>query len=114
MNRDSITRAILGDGVEDYTGLWEVLWGLRKQFDLQSDLQIRARVEPVMRNLLHEGLIAIYEGTTYDGDEKRLSAEQAVAALGDFDSWNEPEPNERHKRYVATEKGEREYFDRGE
>jgi hypothetical protein len=101
---------VLWLAIEDYSGLWEVVWELNTRFP-GNDPSNRRRARETVRVLLDRGLLDLYWSQEPLGDPVRISAEEAQALLDDDRFWEEPVAGGRSVRIGATEAGEEAYED---
>ena len=111
MTGDKVERLILERAVEDFTGLWELVWDLcgRGKVETEAISNLGAAV----KNLLDRKWVSVIRGHTFDGDQVTLSRDEVDRALANNDSWREPAPREEQLRIAATPDGERAYFGEG-
>jgi hypothetical protein len=110
MTPTELRRALLDLAVDDYTGLWEVLWlcqGKLPDADLQQTL-VLARC--LVKEMLRDGSLQLYLGSSFTGDERQVLGDDRSHLLESDIYWNEPLAEYPHLRVVATEQGEREYM----
>jgi len=109
----SATDAILDLAVDDYTGLWEVVAAMRKIYPERNDLDLKDTAVIAIKQLLKEGFIGVYRGNNFSGEETKLKAAEAFAALSDERNWAWGAPKlHDHIRLAATGEGERAYYGR--
>ena len=109
MNLAALRRAILDLAVDDYTGLWEVLWllqGIVRDTSEQTTTLGRRLVSEMMK----DGSLQLYLGRSFTGDEHQVLGDDRNRLLESDTYWNEPLAEYPHLRVVATEQGEREYM----
>ncbi|PAP77221.1 hypothetical protein [Rubrivirga marina] len=77
-------------GVEDYTGLYEVIWGLNTQYpEADHEAKVRA-AERAMRFLLDAGHVQLHGSRQEGPTEETLSLEVALRLLDDPAIWKPP------------------------
>lgn len=97
--------------IEDYSGLWEVVWDIRTQHPQKSPDAALDDARTAVEVLLHRGWIELYLCRDLLVDELEvLSAEEVSAALADPIAWQPPEPGALSFQVAATALGEREYW----
>jgi hypothetical protein len=101
---------VLWLAIEDYSGLWEVLWELNTRFPKES-ITNRDRARETVRELLRRRLVDLYWSEEPYGDPIRIPFQEAEAVLDDERNWEEPVPKDRSVRIGATETGEEVYED---
>jgi len=110
MNRtEEFVRAILERAVEDYYGLWEVLWRARREHQ-EGETDAWLTAEKAVRRLIADGYVILYTGLSFDGDQVSLSDTKASAVLRERDNWKVPQPNQLQYRIGATDSGERQFY----
>jgi hypothetical protein len=109
---DETHRAILEISIEDYTGLWEVVWHLKKRFTTLDETQLLRSAQSAARELLECGHVAVYQGSEFSGEQTALDAVEGLAALGVAANWVEPATPCRHLRLGGTLAGESAYYER--
>jgi hypothetical protein len=106
-----IRDSILEFAVDDYVGLWELVWRARSVSGTESnDKSLRARVLAELKNLLSSGDVALYRGLTFNGDEALFTLQGALDHLDDDGNWLSPAPGVTHLRVGVKPSGERRYF----
>jgi hypothetical protein len=111
---ENLRQSILSDGVDDYFGLYEIIWSLNTKFPKVGEREKLAAAIPVAIDLLDKGLIELYETEWASGSYRPLAPGAAAAAVRNPASWKSPP--ERPGTYVcfaATEAGERLYYSAG-
>ena len=109
-----LRQSILSDGVDDYFGLYEIIWGLNAKYPDMDGSEKLAVAIPVAADMLAQGLIELYASTWTPTSHRQMNAGEAAAAIRDLVSWMPPD--ERGGGYVAfaaTKEGERLYFGSG-
>jgi hypothetical protein len=102
---------ILDSAVEDFIGLWEIKRLMRDAgIETANDSEMRRVALPALGALLNEGLVALFRGVQFAGEEKEIPLEQALALLQQPNSWKPVLPNNPHLRLCATAKGGGEYY----
>lgn len=110
MNRISAEHLVLDLAMDDYTGLWEIAWGIEAsppKVDMSAAVEL---AKSAVHALLERGYIEIYEGSKFNGDEHRISQSDRRAVLATEAYWNPPLAADfPHVRVGATEAGEHAY-----
>ncbi len=99
--------------VEDYHGLWELLWGLRPLLTKETGADIKNYAEKAVRELLSKGWIALFRRVGATGKEIPLQPYEIEDALADPINWVEPAPEAAEILVVATEQGTSMYYSLG-
>ena len=101
---------ILWASIEDYTGLWELVWGLSADYPHMSEAGRRAVAERIVRDLLARGCIELYERQhQVSGNEELVPKERRDDLLRDQANWREPSSESVELLVAATDFGERLY-----
>lgn len=66
---------ILWQAVDDYTGLWELVWWVRSHSSLETDEEIVAVVAPAVDRLVAQGMLALFRARWPADDHEPLEAE---------------------------------------
>src|SRR5436309_14234358 len=108
MNRE-VERRILWAAVEDYTGLWEIVWD-RANLPPQSTPDDRKRLaQSVLRKFIARDWIRLYREETVGGGVQPISSEEFEAEILRASNWDEPQGPTPTIRIGATSKGEAAY-----
>ena len=108
-NSADAERRILSSAVEDYTGLWELLWELSTARSGGVSNADRALAETALRSLLDRGWVALYRGREFAGEEQPVPAMEFDSVLAQDESWSEPAKGAIQVRVAATQAGEDEF-----
>ena len=100
---------ILELAVDDYIGLWEILWRARALDESAADEELFSRALSGVDALLENELLIVSEGTVFSGEQRELSQREGLSAVRDWKHWTPPERGANHLRVAATEKGRRAY-----
>jgi len=101
-----ISKVVLWATIEDYVGLWELLWEVNTQFsDIPEEQRKQALLE-VLQQLLNKDLINLYSCKEPYGEVSILDKSIAYAALTEEKNWQAPDLTDISIRAGATEKGE--------
>lgn len=101
-----IARTLLWACIEDYAGLWELLWEVNSKFPMFSDEERKRGSLEAMQLLLDRGLIKLYRCKEPYGDLSELDADAVRGALSEEDNWKAPEFRDVSIRAGATKDGE--------
>jgi hypothetical protein len=107
MNASVVQRELLSLSVEDFYGLWEVLWRVRNLYPERPDSELKEIAETAVRQLLSNGWIALYRQAGVERTEIR--ADEVDALLWDPGNWIEPTSKLSSVVIGATAAGERAY-----
>ena len=103
-----IERLVLERDVEDFTGLWELVWEMYGQHRVEPEAT--AVVRAAVKNLLDRQWVSLFRGRSFAGDQVPLSDDEVDRALESNDSWQAPSPSQEHVRIAATPEGERAFL----
>ena len=104
------TNAILWASIEDYFGLWEVVWELRSEPLNVPDKDCLESAQQIVRGLLGKRWVKLYgrRGVTFK--EEPLPEEEWATILADNAAWSEPEnANALAVLIASTDEGEAAY-----
>lgn len=104
-----MTRAALWLAMEDYSGLWEVVWEFQGLDPSSGDIVNRRAACDVISALLSHGLIELYRCEEPYGELMKIPALETAAALKDKSVWHEPARDAISIRIGATPEGEAAY-----
>jgi len=99
---------ILDDGTEDLTGIWEIV----DYFSAHTHSEKIVKAKEVLTVLSECGLIELYIGKQFSGEEQLIHPDQTYKQLNDNRFWeidNKIEP-EQDIRFKSTERGEKLLF----
>lgn len=91
--------------IEDYAGLWELLWEVNSKFPKCPESQRKRLSLEAVQLLLDRGLIKLYQCQEPYGDLSELDLQTARSALKRESYWEAPEFRGISIRVGATEKG---------
>ena len=81
---------ILGDGQDDYFGLYEIIWSLNDHYpDIGRDLKIAA-ARAIIRDLLMEGGISLYRTVWASNHYDSVPSDEALRAIDGPSAWEDP------------------------
>ncbi len=95
--------------IEDYAGLWELLWEVNSKFPELPENERKRMSLNVASLLLDNGFIKLYRCKEPYGELSELDADEARVVLGEERNWEAPEFEGVSIRAAATEKGEELY-----
>lgn len=109
MSESELARRVLWLAIEDYSGLWEVIWELNSLAPSRDSGQSRVLAKRLVHDLLVKGLIQIYRCQEPDGELLAVPTADGKKILERTDAWKPPEFDGCSWRIGATEKGEQAY-----
>jgi hypothetical protein len=95
-----LEKKILWAAIEDYAGLWEVVWEFGNEIPSIPFNQIQATVLELFKN----GYIELFRCKEPDGEVIKI-IDNCVGILNDETNWNVPELFDFGIRISATESG---------
>jgi hypothetical protein len=110
MNGNRIEREVLSAAVEDYTGLWEILWQLNTDYPETPPEENRRIAARAIASLADRGLVDLYLGTAFPAGARRIDPAQRGQIMHVDAYWNEPAPHAEHVRLAATDAGEKQLY----
>lgn len=109
MKISSVERKILWAAIEDYAGLWELIWELATSCPEVSELERRSVAQRVVRDLLEHNWIDLYERIEIGGKEQLVPRARWDELLSDEANWHEPSTESTEVLIGATPAGEEFY-----
>lgn len=103
---NEVTKVLLWACIEDYAGLWELLWEVNSKFPETSEAQRKKLSLDVTRLLLDNELIKLYLCKEPYGELSEIDTHSAISFIGDERNWEAPEFEGISVRAGATKKGE--------
>jgi hypothetical protein len=101
-----ITPVVIDMAVEDWTGLWEVIWHLNTDYPELAPEQKEQTADHAIRDLLARGLIRLVNFEEIGNEEQAIPGEDTDHVLQQHRNWLPPAiPFSKHVRFVATEAG---------
>ena len=100
---------ILDLAVDDFVGLWELLWRANAVAPTTEEATRRKEVEKALTALLERGAVTLYEGSRFAGEEAEIPRDRALRLVEQPVTWDPAGSGERHVRIAATESGEEQY-----
>lgn len=105
---NSAERRVLWASIEDYAGLWELVWELKADHPLLSEAERRIIAERIVRELLARDCLLVYE-RRMPGSEKLVPKELWDTVLRKEENWSEPTGTSIEVLVAATAEGEQLY-----
>lgn len=100
---------ILWSTIEDFVGLWEILWELNSIFPENSQKENHAKAMKILSYLLEKKLVTFYINIWGSDKLEELHLREAIKFLNEEKYWNAPEINKICIKIGNTEKGEKFY-----
>lgn len=91
--------------IEDYAGIWELLWEINSKFPELPRSERRRVTFEVIQLLLHNNFVKLYRCKEPYGDLSELDTDAAHLALKEDKNWEPPAIDGVSIRAEATEKG---------
>jgi hypothetical protein len=113
MNASKIEQEVLSAAVEDYAGLWEILWQLNNEFPRARPSENRRVATRAIVSLVDRGLVALYLGTDFPSGARQIPSDEVGQVLNADANWSEPSPHAEQVRLAATDAGEKELYGTG-
>jgi len=105
---NDVRSLILELAVEDFYGLWELVWRLQtRESGLSRERAVQA-ARSALAALHEQDLVELYRGTK--GDPLPIRAADVPALLAEETSWEEPKEGTGTLLVGATQKGEEAYY----
>ncbi len=102
-------RAILWLAIEDYSGLWEVVWQLRSLRPEDPNDALIQRAKDVVAELLQRNWADLFHCEEPYGKLSKISPDEAAASLSQASVWEEPKVGEVSIRIGVTSAGQEAY-----
>ena len=100
---------VLWSTIEDFVGLWEILWELNSLLPENSQKENQEIAKKIIKYFLNQQLIILYSDKWGSDELKELHFNAALKLLEREKYWNAPEINEPCIKIGNTEKGEKFY-----
>jgi hypothetical protein len=94
---------ILDLAADDYTGLWELVWGAGAKTPEVEAATLRKSLLTALESLIADGKVKLYRGTTFTGEENAVLTSEAAQLLAREDSWEPPESSAVHLRVLTVD-----------
>ena len=107
-NRQLAERNVLWSGVDDWTGLWEVVWEFQTLWPELKGEPATKLAHEVLKDLLVRGLVYL---CLFDADTNReqpLSKQEALVLMTRPDAWEPPDSFKGRFCFASTKAGEEE------
>jgi hypothetical protein len=99
-------RVILWAAIEDYAGLWELVWELNTAFPDADESEKLSTCQRITGELISSGYVELFRCEEPDGDTTKLPTSEALALILKRDSWKTPDGDTTSLRVSATVSGE--------
>lgn len=99
-------KVLLWACIEDYAGLWELLWEVNSKFPELTDAEKKCMSLEALQLLIEKDFIRLYRCKEPYGKLSELEASVALVALTKEKNWVAPELADVSIRAGATQKGE--------
>lgn len=109
MSETHLVKTLLWAAIEDYSGLWEMVWELNAVEPGVGEARHRDVAARLVRDFLDRGWAGLYWCQEPYGETTAVPGERAEAVLGDPASWEPPAADAVSVRVSATEAGEAAY-----
>ncbi|MCB9333494.1 MAG: hypothetical protein H6574_20740 [Lewinellaceae bacterium] len=106
-----IVYKILWSTIEDFVGLWEVLWELNSIFPEKSHDKNKKNAKKILRYFLEQNLVVLYLNKWGSDQLEEMSLNESIKILEDDKYWRPPLINELCIKVGNTEKGEKFYYE---
>ncbi|GAA4314316.1 hypothetical protein [Compostibacter hankyongensis] len=100
---------ILWSTIEDFVGLWEILWELNSLLPGKGYKENLESAKKILKYFLEQNLVIFYMNRWGNDELEELSFNETLKFLGDEKYWNAPSINELCIKSGNTEKGEKFY-----
>ncbi|HEB59624.1 MAG TPA: hypothetical protein ENJ01_10400 [Gammaproteobacteria bacterium] len=110
---EEILKTLLWACIEDYAGLWELLWEVNSKVPGMSEFERKRLALQATQFLLEKGFIRLFRCNEPYGDLSELEMYVARGALHEERNWDAPEVDGISIRVGATEEGEELYMSGG-
>lgn len=109
MKISPVERKVLWAAIEDYAGLWEIVWELTSSCPEVSESDRQSVAQRAVRDLLVRNCIELYERSEIGGKEQLVSRARWDELLSNEANWHEPSARSTEVLIGATSAGERLY-----
>jgi hypothetical protein len=109
IDKQKAQRVILWAAIEDYAGLWELVWELNTAFPDADESEKLATCQQVTRELISDGHVELFRCEEPDGNLTKLPTDEALTLLSALSSWKTPDDDATSLRVSATTSGEKLY-----
>jgi hypothetical protein len=99
----SFRSMILDLAGDDYTGLWEFLWGASAAMPDRDRGELVEQLRADVETLINKGELMAYRGSRFSGEELPIPLRDVPAVLADSKQWDPPHAGSSHVRVLTTE-----------
>ena len=108
-SRDRVQQIILWAAIEDFTGLWGILWELNTVFPGKKEENLELAKKRI-EDYLKTEVVTLYSNIYTFNDYREIELDKSVELIGISENWKAPFIGEKYYCLSATEKGKREYY----
>jgi len=102
----SITNTILWATIEDFAGLWEILWEVNISLSDKNETQNKELTKETLTHFLNKGFVKCYRSTWGIDDLVEISSTKAIEFLDEENYWQPPKLDDPCLKFGCTEEGE--------
>ncbi len=106
MTPSQVTDLLELEVLDDYYGLWEILWAMQAEFPNHDEAVRRDAAQAGLAALVRKGNIMVYRGLSFTGEEQLVPDPEIESALAD--EWWAFRGAEWHTRVTLSEGRKRE------
>lgn len=104
-----IVYKILWGTIEDFVGLWEILWEINSLLPQKSQEENQENIKKILCYFLEQNLVTFYLNRWGSDELEELKSDEALKILKEEKYWNPPAINQLCIKVGSTEKGEKYY-----
>lgn len=112
IDTEQLARRILWACIEDYAGLWELLWEANTEFPNECAADRELATQRLVRSFHNKGLVTLYRCQEPYGELTQIGPDQVSGLLEDRRNWEAPDIRGLSIRASATKAGEAAYRNR--
>jgi hypothetical protein len=106
MDKKDLLRPILWATIEDFVGLWEILWEVDNIFANKEIDSNKSTVKTILKCFFEQELINFYSAVWGESDDFiELGRDEVLEMLDHENYWQAPAINDFYIAVSATEKG---------
>ncbi|HEV7935273.1 MAG TPA: hypothetical protein VGP70_23545 [Actinomadura sp.] len=106
---EQFRKAVLWAAIEDYSGLWEIVWELNTLDPEGAEKQHIQMSKAIVRDFLNRDWVQLFWCQEPYGGVTLIAEKEIGQVLADAASWMPPDPEAVSVRVSATDAGERMY-----
>ena len=99
---------VLDLAVDDYVGLWELIWRVR-EIAPPGQFSAVAAIGATVSLLLESGMVQMWVGRSFSGEERLVPLDESRRHLATEEAWRPAQVGESYYRIAATPQGKDEY-----